>query len=910
MINIDKSITNLQQKGQKFFDSKKKSQIKSIENKTSEFDNYAQKTNSTFAFLELDKLQKYKILNTNILPELVKIGNLSALDLDKKEINKDIPLLLPYTKNNATTFFLDKENSKLVHSLFQTIALRFMLSILPNLARYHLIDVNFGRDFSILSNVKNPVIIKSVIAKQNDINQTINELSDKIISANQTFLARCPNILEHNKTNGSMAEPYDFVFISNFPNGFSTEAIDNLFNLINNFNATRAGVYFFISYNKDISIPFGADVEKIIQITTNIYKENDIYKIGNLDFISSNDSQYSVSLDSEFPVKLPHIIDSINNTKQETLKLSFDTVLDKMIETKNVWANDASYGINVPIGYINQNELHYFKFGKESKADNINNADYQSIIGGLPGFGKTILLHDIIINTAFLYSPFEVNFYLIDCANGVGFNPYKKLPHAKVISTSNEIEYARSVLENLTLNEFEKRASLFKNANVADFEKYNEVSKKKLPRIIIIIDEFQVLLESNITLSRHIESMLVKLTRLGRKYGINSILCTQGLGDLNFNDKFITRKYVFSLPDMESERIIKNNGAVFLTQKGAAIMNNTQHGGKDTNINFQVAYLDDNVMLYKYIDFLDQEFKQQFPNTKIDRFISDGETGSDLAKNNTLFNAIVTNDFSVNDKFCDVLIGEPAFVRNKHSYVRFRKQSKSNLLIVGNDIASAVSILGLSTYQLIKQSSKNSKFYIFDMFNIDNKFNGKLNALAKIADNVIPSNAATLPKILQDVEQEMNDRIEKQKSGQVAEGRIVLVFAYFKNADCFMKAPGTWEEPETKGQLFNIFKKGPDLGIHTLLYSLDYTSLMEVFEYATVEDFENRIALYQGDSLKIIKDDMGSYPKEKGLALLQAPDGATSYAADLFKRYSEMNMPEKHTISNNEIDILKQLFEH
>lgn len=147
-------------------------------------------------------------------------------------------------------------------------------------------------------------------------------MSDKIISANQNFLAKYPNILEYNKTAGSMAIPYDFVFISNFPNGFSAEAIDNLFNLINNFNATRAGVYFFISYNKEISIPFGADINRIIQITTNIYKENNIYKIENLDFITSKNSQYSVSLDSDFPKSLLKIIDNLNNIKQETLNLN------------------------------------------------------------------------------------------------------------------------------------------------------------------------------------------------------------------------------------------------------------------------------------------------------------------------------------------------------------------------------------------------------------------------------------------------------------------------------------------------------------------------------------------------------------------------------------------------------------
>lgn len=154
MTNIDTSITNLKKKGQNFFDGKKAGSVKQIEKRISDFGAYAQKINSTYAFLDLDKIQKYETAGTNVLPELVKIGNLSALDIKKKIINEKIPLLLPFTKNNATTFFLDSENSKMVHTLFQTIAIIFMLSVSANLARYHLIDVNFGRDFSVLSNIK------------------------------------------------------------------------------------------------------------------------------------------------------------------------------------------------------------------------------------------------------------------------------------------------------------------------------------------------------------------------------------------------------------------------------------------------------------------------------------------------------------------------------------------------------------------------------------------------------------------------------------------------------------------------------------------------------------------------------------------------------------------------------------
>lgn len=907
MKKIDESITKLKQRGQTFFASRKKGQLNQIDEKISAFDSYTIKANSTYAFFDLDKVDNYEAINEAVLPKLIKIGDLSALNFKKLEMNKKLPFLIPFSENKATTIFLDGENSQMVHTLFQTIAFRVMLSVSPDLVRYHLIDVNFGRDFSVLSNIKNKIITRKVIAKPNDINKTINELSDKIITANQSFLAKHPNIVEYNKTAGSMAVPYDFVFISNFPNGFSAEAIDNLFNLINNFNATQAGIYIFISYNKKINIPHGADLNKIFNITTNIYKENDLYKIENIGSINSDNSRYAVSLDSDFPKNLSKIISSINSLKQKTLILTFEKYLDNLIQTKNVWSKDATYGLKVPIGYINQNELHNFKLGKDHKSDNIDIDDYHALIGGISGFGKTILLHNIIINTAMQYSPLDVNFYLVDCKNGMAFNPYKNLPHTKIISTSNEREYAKSILENLTEIEFKNRARLFKENNSHNFISYNLQSKNKLPRIVFIIDEFQVLLENNDITSSHIEDLLVKVTKEGRAYGVNLILCTQEVSSLVFNMSNLKRRYAFSLGNMESERILGNNGATLLNRKGSAIMNNTQHGSVEANINFQVAYLDEKKHLNHYISFLDNHFKTNYPKVKINKFISDGEIGANVIKNNELTTNILHNSFKTNDNFCDIFVGEPSFVRNQHSFFKIRKQSKSNLLIVGNDMSSAISILGLSMYQLIKQSSKTSRFYIIDLFNIDNKYHGKLDFLKSISDNVHTVNANTLPDLLKDIEAEISKRNEEQKSGKITEGRIVLVFAYFREVDCFLKAPGEFVEPEAKNQLYTIFKKGPDYGIHSLLYALNHSTLLEVFDYSTIDDFENRIALYQGDSLRIIKDDAGSYPKEKGLGLIEAPDGVTSYTADIFKIYSEISIPTDHD-DNQEIKLLKQLF--
>ena len=79
------------------------------------------------------------------------------------------------------------------------------------------------------------------------------------------------------------------------------------------------------------------------------------------------------------------------------------------------------------------------------------------------------------------------------------------------------------------------------------------------------------------------------------------------------------------------------------------------------------------------------------------------------------------DSFKVNDRFCDIFIGEPAFIRDKHAFVRIRRQQGSNVILVGKDTKSALIIVGMINYILSRQSS-GSSFYIVDCFNIDNEY--------------------------------------------------------------------------------------------------------------------------------------------------------------------------------------------
>jgi hypothetical protein len=246
-----------------------------------------------------------------------------------------------------------------------------------------------------------------------------------------------------------------------------------------------------------------------------------------------------------------------------------------------------------------------------------------------------------------------------------------------------------------------------------------------------------------------------------------------------------------------------------------------------------------------------------------------------------------TDNFKVNDRFCDVFIGEPAFIRDKHAFIRIRRQQGSNVVLVGKDTKSALTIISLMNYMLAKQSSPNSSFHIVDCFNIDNDYAEKLEFLKQYLPNLEVSYSRNIADAVQRVYTELENRIAEESKGEHVEGRICLSMIYMQNCRT-LKKEGYNISPVTK-QLIRLIKEGPEYGIHVILHSLTYQGLMEVLDNATLNEFENRIALDSGKSMSIISESTSSQIREQGTALLQGPDEFLTYNPDLIRVYSLFN---------------------
>src|SRR6185369_15845957 len=90
----------------------------------------------------------------------------------------------------------------------------------------------------------------------------------------------------------------------------------------------------------------------------------------------------------------------------------------------DMWTEDVTEELRVPIGRTGATKLQYLAIGKGTRQ--------HALVAGKTGSGKSTLFHVIITNLALWCDPDQVEFYLVDFKKGVEFKAYaaKKLPHA------------------------------------------------------------------------------------------------------------------------------------------------------------------------------------------------------------------------------------------------------------------------------------------------------------------------------------------------------------------------------------------------------------------------------------------------------------------------------------------------
>ncbi|TDC48761.1 cell division protein FtsK [Micromonospora sp. KC207] len=153
------------------------------------------------------------------------------------------------------------------------------------------------------------------------------------------------------------------------------------------------------------------------------------------------------------------------------------------------------------------------------------------LVAGRTGAGKTVFLLDALYGLAARYAPDQLQLWLLDFKEGVSFTEFVPterdpswLPHARVVGIESDREYGLAVLRELR-RELNRRASVLKRHGVTKLADLPRDAAA--PRIVAVVDEFQVLLAGTDALAREAVDLLEELARKGRSYGVHLVLASQ-----------------------------------------------------------------------------------------------------------------------------------------------------------------------------------------------------------------------------------------------------------------------------------------------------------------------------------------------------------------------------------------------
>lgn len=361
-----------------------------------------------------------------------------------------------------------------------------------------------------------------------------------------------------------------------------------------------------------------------------------------------------------------YLLDELDQAIKRDSKSMFS--FEEMLGDANLFSRKSTEKLLVPCGYTTTGALEVVL--------DMGDRYPHYLIGGTTGSGKSNLLHNIIMNACWNYSPRELRVYLLDFKEGVEFSRYAAplLKHASLVATEADTEYGISVLRHLE-QEKTRRYSLFKRSGCKDIRAFREKNPAgEMPRLLVVVDEFQLLLEGPEKESA--VALLSVLTKQGRACGIHLVLATQSLKGIDFGSlapQFSGRIALKSSAE-DSKLLLggitSNNEAAAELEIPFAILNTAQ-GAVAGNVKYAVPEAKPDVIEEKITAIADA---------------CEGERIHTLTKifEGQRFPALPGEDAFVNPGV-ELLLGENMDYDADFLRIALKDSAENNLLICGHD---------------------------------------------------------------------------------------------------------------------------------------------------------------------------------------------------------------------------------
>ncbi len=761
-----------------------------------------------------------------------------------------LPALVPFPDRCSMLFRVADDGRRRAEDALRAVMLRLLTSVPPGKVRFTIIDpVGLGERFAAfmhLADYEESVVSTRIWTEPGQIEERLSDLTTHMENVIQKYLRNeFETIEQYNEAAGEVAEPFRFLVVANFPVNFTEAAARRLLSIAS--SGARCGVHTLITLDTRQPLPHGFDPAELERHGIRLVWRD-------------NRFAWDDPLFGKYPLRLeaaptPEVFTTMlqavgeNARAASRVEVPFEVVAPA---AERWWTGDTSNGIRVPLGRAGATKLQYLDLGRGTAQ--------HLLIAGKTGSGKSTLLHALITNLALLYSPDEVELYLVDFKKGVEFKTYAthELPHARVVAIESDREFGVSVLERLD-EELRRRGDLFRELGVQDIAAYRQSNGQAvLPRILLVVDEFQEFFVEDDKIGQEAALLLDRLVRQGRAFGIHVLLGSQTLsGAYSLARSTIGQMAVrIALQSSETDAHLilseDNPAARLLTRPGEAIYNDA-NGRSEGNNFFQVVWLPDE-RREEYLRRIQQLTHERRRAPETPAIVFEGNRAAELGKNHLLRPLLDAPCAAPAVRSVPAWLGEAIAIKEPTAAV-FRYQPGSNLLIVGQNDEAALAVTTSAVVSLAAQHPSRAaagrlpaaRFCLLDGTRPDSPHAGWLARLAARLPHAVEQPVAAQ---LAETVAELRREVDRRLGAEDAAGPTIYLlvhdlgrFRALRRQDDDYSFARHGEEPAiSPAQHFaTILREGPAVGVHCIAWCDSLTTAHRVLDRQGLREFEMRV---------------------------------------------------------------------
>ena len=773
-----------------------------------------------------------------------------AEELERARTEFALPAMLPFPDRSLLLLKATGEGCPRAVTAIQAVMLRMLTSLPPGKVRFTIIDpVGLGENFSAfmhLADYDEQLVSSRIWTNNSHIEQRLANLTEHMETVIQVYLRNeFETIQQYNEFAGEMAEPYRVLVIADFPTNFTEAAARRLRSVVA--SGARCGVFTLLSVDTKAQMPRGFRLGDLLPHAVSLR-----WREGR--FVWEDPDFENLPLVLESPPDAERFTDVVRDVGSrvedaDRVEVPFECVVP---EATDWWKGDTSSQLDVSLGRAGAMKLQYLSLGRGTSQ--------HVLISGKTGSGKSTLLHALITNLSLHYGPDQVEFYLVDFKKGVEFKAYatQRLPHARVIAIESEREFGLSVLEHLDA-ELRRRGDLFRNLGVQDLAGFRAAEPDvKLPRVLLIIDEFQELFVEDDRIAQSASLLLDRMVRQGRAFGIHVLLGSQTLaGAYSLARATIGQMAVriaLQCSEADAHLILseENTAARLLTRPGEAIYNDA-NGLFEGNHPFQVVWLPDNQRetYLRRVHELAVERGSRVPPP----IVFEGNVPADPSDNPLLGELLGANSWPEPVRAPKAWLGSAIAIKDP-TVAEFARQGGSNLMLVGQREEAALGVLAASMISLAaqdgppadgEQDSRAATFHVLDGMRPDAPEAGFFKRIAAaVPQPVNIGDVRKMPQVITEISEEVARREESGIEDDPPIYLIIYDLGRFRDlrkdeSDFGFSSISDDKPPSPSKQFIKILQEGPAVGVHVLFWCDTYNNVTRSLDRQVFHDVEMRV---------------------------------------------------------------------